>query len=217
MSTSNSRIKQADSKPVMPPTLPKRRKLRIGEREIRAMGQLLCQRLSEAEACGCLGIEPRSWYKWRARQRNGGKFAALLDALTGQKLAAHIANIEAGATGTGAHKKADWRASLSMVERVLAPQRYGPQAAPPSPLPAQTPANVLNVWLALAYNSKGPAQAADSPAGQIDTHEVKALPETTTPAAPEAPEVKPSVGVQVWIDKAEAERQALAPPPQHKP
>jgi hypothetical protein len=188
---------------------PKKRKLRIGEAEIRGMGELLAQRLTETEACGVLGIAPRSWFRWKSRQRNGGRFAALLEAITGQKIAAHIRNIEAGAVGAGPHKRADWRASLSMVERVLAPQRYGTQQTQLPPLPPPTPANVVNVWVALAY-SKGAAQAADSPAGPlIDTGEAKLLPETTAPAALEPIAVQPSTGMQVWLDRAS---EALASP-----
>jgi hypothetical protein len=171
MSTRNSPQKQNHSNPITPQALPKTRKLRIGEREIRAMGQLLAQRLSEAEACGCLGIEPRSWYKWRARQRNSGKFAALLDALTGQKIAAHLANIEAGATGTGPHKRADWRASQAILG-IVAP-RYLPQQLPiPAPPQPSTSARTINIWLQAAHEQV----AAEAAAKAIDCQEVKALP-----------------------------------------
>jgi len=121
--TSNSPAKDAVTKPNLPLGLSKLRKLRIGPAEIRGMGELLAQRLTETEACGVLGLAPRSWFRWKARQRNGGRFATLLEEITGQKIAAHFSNIEQAAFGAGPHKKADWRAS-SYVLSATAPNRF---------------------------------------------------------------------------------------------
>lgn len=157
--------------------LPKKRRLRIGAREIRAMAELLVKRLTEAEAARTLGIEPRSWYKWRARKRNEGKFTALLDALTGAKLNAHVENIEAAGIGAGPHKRADWRASKAVLE-MMAPARYGPQQAQAPAAPQAIPAPTINLWLGSAY---GPHAKVDAPpAAQVD--DAQETIDTWTPA-----------------------------------
>lgn len=159
--TENSTPKDGTSNPKTALTLPKKRKLRIGEAEIRGMGELLAQRLTETEACGVLGLAPRSWFRWKQRQRNGGRFAALLEAITGQKIAAHIANIEAGAVGAGPHKRADWRASKAVLE-IVAPTRYGTQQPQATAPPIALPAGQLTAWLVAAYSPP-----PDKPTGAV--------------------------------------------------
>ena len=189
--------------PKTPPNQPKRRRLRIGEREIRSMAELMAKRLNEAEAARILGIEPRSWYKWRQRMRNEGRFTALLENLTGVRLAAHLQNIELAAVGAGPHKRADWRAS-SFVLAATAPDRFtttgGAPQAPTAPTPA-LPATI-NFWLGAAYAH---ANAAPAPAQVVDVAEVLALPE---PGTAEPPPPAPP-GRSYW----EGASAATEPPP----
>ena len=62
----------------------------------------------------------------------------------------HVKNMEDGAIGAGAHKKADWRASHALLG-LIDPTRYGQQQAQvASQQPSQAPTTV-NVWIDLAY------------------------------------------------------------------
>lgn len=173
-----------------PEMLPKKRKLRIGEREITAMCQMLAQRMTERESCQVLGIAEATWYRWKSHARNSERLRKFLDRITGEKIRTHISNIEQGAIGAGPHKRADWRASKALLE-IVDPSRYGQQQSqPPAVAPAVQPATIAK-WLANAF----PAQVSAPPAGAVvDTTETPII-DTWTPrllaAKNEAPTPEP--------------------------
>lgn len=180
--TPNSTAKQAASEPITSPKARKPRRLRIGPIEIRRMGELLAQRLSESEACATLGIAPRSWFRWKCRQRNGGKFAALLDGIMGQKIAAHLDNIDAKSAK-------DWRASAYILSVTDANrfQTSGGQVQINVPQPALALATIYS-WLTTAR-----AELEAEQAGQVVDVKAKQLPQRIESEAPQprCPPVSP--------------------------
>ena len=180
----NSLTKTPDSNPVTPPTLPKGRKLRIGPVEIQGMARLLSQRLNEAEACGVLGIAPRSWWRWKQKARNNGKFAALLAALTGSKIDAHLQNIDLKSSK-------DWRASAYILS-ATDPSRFSTSGgAPQVQVSAQPtiPPQVIAKWVAVAYDNQREEPPAPLAAEVVDTwSEARQLAENTTATKPEPTE-----------------------------
>jgi hypothetical protein len=180
----NSLTKGTASNPNPPPAVPKRRRLRIGPAEINGMAELLARRLTETEAAGVLGIAPRSWFRWKQRQRNSGRFDALRETLTGRRIAAHLKNIEDGAVGAGVHKRADWRASKAVLE-MADPHRFAGREPAPEPPRAPVDERTLRVWSELASLVHN-ARQRQQPGEVTDAEEVKALPERTetTPQKP---------------------------------
>ena len=108
---------------------------KIDEETINEMAKLMSKRITETGACLMLGIIPQSWFNWKGR--NASKFSDALLRARETKLAACIDAIDEAGDGDAARGiKADWRAKAFIVERVLAPERYGKagESAPPAPV-----------------------------------------------------------------------------------
>jgi hypothetical protein len=208
MSTTNSPSEEGTPAPNPIPQARKPRRLRIGEREVVAMCECLAQRMTERESCQVLGIEERTWYRWKNHARNSERLRKYLDRITGQKIATHLGNIEAGAIGAGPHKRADWRASQAILG-IIDRNRFSPTAPPPPvQTAAPTPPATVNVWIDLAY-----AQVAEQKPGEVvDVQSSKQLVESTeSPAA--FPETQPSSPAEVWMKPSSADLAPPAPPP----
>ena len=155
-----------------------RRRAQITRKDVENIARLVAKRLTEAEACECLGIRPRTWYGWRETHKNQTEYSALLTRVRGQYLRANLAEIEKAAGGK-AGVRPDWRAAAHLTQ-VVAPERYLPQQPQPAlPTPAGV-SSTLNVWIAAAYTPP----RADAQAAVVDVPEVKALP----PAPQDTPE-----------------------------
>ena len=180
----------------------KPRRLRIGEREVVAMCECLAQRMTERESCQVLGIEERTWYRWKNFARNRERLSKFLDKVTGSKIKAHLANIEAGAIGAGPHKRADWRASQAILG-IIDRNRFSP-TAPPPPVQTAAPASpaTVNVWIDLAFPQAKPD------AGQVVDVQAKQIEDKAMPAA--FPETQPASPMEVWIKPPPGDS---APPP----
>jgi hypothetical protein len=169
--------------------------LRIGEREVVAICECLAQRMTERESCQVLGIEERTWYRWKNHARNSERLRKYLDRITGQKIKTHLGNIEAGAIGAGPHKRADWRASAAILG-IIDRNRFSPTAPPPpAQTAAPTPPATVNLWVELAY----PAGAASA---QVVDVEAKQIEDKAMPAA--FPETQPASPMDVWVKPAGA-------------
>ena len=196
MNTPNSPANEATTPPNTAPEARKPRRLRIGEREIKAMCECLAVRMTERESCQVLGIEERTWYRWKSHARNSERLSRFLDRITGEKIKTHIGNIEAGAVGAGPHKRADWRASQAILGIVAA--RYLPQQPPPEqPRPAVSAATV-QVWI-----SNGYGQLAEI----VDAPEVKAL-----PSPPAELKIADGVGRSDWNEPPPRPAREKCPP-----
>jgi hypothetical protein len=147
--------------------------------------------MTERESCQVLGIEERTWYRWKNFARNRERLSKFLDKVTGSKIKAHLANIEAGAIGAGPHKRADWRASQAILG-IIDRNRFSP-AAPPPPVQtaAPTPPATVNVWIDLAY------AAGSAPAAQVVDTTAKQIEDKAMPAA--SPETQPASPMEVWM------------------
>jgi hypothetical protein len=152
----------------------KRQRAKITRQDVREIAKLVAKRLTEAEACECLGIRPRSWYGWRESHKNQAEYTALLTRVRGEYLRANLAQMEKAAAGKGGVRH-DWRAA-DRLNAITAPDRYAASQPPPAELPAAVPPSVVNCWIALAYAKPSPGQVVDT--------ESKLLPETTEPAPP---------------------------------
>ena len=116
-----------------------------------------------------LGILPQTWFNWKGR--NASKFSDLLTRARETKLAACLDAIdEAGDGNAEKGIRADWRAKAFIVERVLAPERYGKagESAPPAPV---VNIAVLDSLSRLVYSVDSPpaqpiALPATTPDGQ---------------------------------------------------
>jgi hypothetical protein len=204
MSDPNSPPKQATPEPKPAPKARKPRQLRIGEREITAICELLSQRLTEREALQVLGIREATWYRWKSRAKNTERLGKLLDRITGAKIKTHLANIEDGAVGAGPHKRADWRASQAILA-IIDRNRYGNQPPPTEPTrqPAVSP-RTINFWITTAQAQ----EASGQPSGQIEDTwtEPRLLAEKTSNPAEPAPARK---------GKVEPPAPAQPEPPEH--
>ena len=191
MSTPNSPSEEGTPAPNSIPQVRKPRRLRIGEREVTAMCECLAQRMTERETCQVLGIEERTWYRWKNHARNSERLRKYLDRITGQKIATHLGNIEAGAIGAGPHKRADWRASQAILG-IIDRNRFSPTAPPPPvQTAAPTPPATVNVWIDLAY------AAGSAPAAQVVDTTAKQIEDKAMPAA--SPETQPASPMEVWM------------------
>lgn len=152
----DSPAKDGASEPNPVPKVKNPRRLRIGEREVTAMCELLAQRLTEREGCQTLGISEATWYRWKSHARNSERLRKFLDRIVGQKIKTHLANIEAAAVGAGPHKRADWRASayaLSAADPTRFQPSGGVQVQINSIQPA-IPASTIEKWLVAAYEKE---------------------------------------------------------------
>lgn len=146
------------------------RRARITGQDVESMAKLVVtRRMTETEAMSLLGIHPRSWWKWKERQANQGKNAAVLERTRAAYIHAQIANMEDASIGAGPHKRADWRASDRLLG-IVDPLRYGQQQQQDQGRALALPSIVVNVWtdLASTCTSQGQAQV-------IDALEVKAI------------------------------------------
>ena len=211
MNTPNSPANEATTPPNTAPEARKPRRLRIGEREIKAMCECLAVRMTERESCQVLGIEERTWYRWKSHARNSERLSRFLDRITGEKIKTHIANIEAAAVGAGPHKRPDWRASayaLSATDPTRFQPSGGVQVQVNAAQPA-IPAPLIEKWISLAYGEQ-PAVSS-----QIVDTTAKLLPEAT-PSAPIA--FQPGAGVEDWMPEAPPRKaRGKAPPMFSKP
>jgi hypothetical protein len=162
--------------------------------------------MTERESCQVLGIEERTWYRWKNFARNRERLSKFLDKVTGSKIKAHLANIEDAAVGAGPHKRADFRASLAILG-IIDRNRFSP-AAPPPPVQtaAPTPPATVNVWIDLAYAKPAPGQV-------VDVQSSKQLVESTEPPAA-FPETQPASPMEVWLKPTPGD--SAPPPPARK-
>ena len=156
----------------------KTRQLRIGEREITAMCELLGKRLNEREACEVLGIAMATWSRWKGHARNSEKLRRLLDRISGTKIKTHLSNIEA-------KSEKEWRASAYVLS-ATDPTRFsttGGAPQPPTPPPPALAITTINTWLSLAYR----AQSLEPATPLIDVEPVKQLEDSTSKKMPPTP------------------------------
>jgi hypothetical protein len=179
----------------------KRRRVQISRRDVREVAKLVAKRLTEAEACECLGIRPRTWYGWREIHRNQAEYAGLLTRVRGQYIRANLREMEKASVGQGGHRP-DWRAA-DRLNAIVAPDRYAAPQPPPAELPATVPPATVNVWIDLAYAKPAPGQV-------VDVQSSKQLVESTEPPAA-FPETQPASPVEVWMKLPSADP-APAPP-----
>jgi hypothetical protein len=125
-----------------------RQRAKITRQDVREVAKLVAKRLTEAEACECLGIRPRTWYGWRENHKNQAEYSALLTRVRGQYIRANLAQMEKAAAGKGGVRH-DWRAA-DRLNAITAPDRYAAPQSPPAELPAAVPPSVVNCWIALA-------------------------------------------------------------------
>ena len=153
-----------ESPPISPPAKPRHK---ITAQDVEAISQLITtRRMTDSEACSLLGLSPSSWFKWKSLSKNGGRNADMLTRARSAAIDMHVKNMEDGAIGAGAHKKADWRASHALLG-LIDPTRYGQQQAQAaSQQQAQAPTTV-NVWIDLAYAKPEAGQVVDVQAKQI--------------------------------------------------
>ena len=100
------------------------RSRRITASDVRSMGDLLAKRITESGACQILGIKYDTWRKFKVKGKNAARFANVLEHAREKKIKAHIENIEDAAVGAGPHARADFRASLAILE-LTDRQRFG--------------------------------------------------------------------------------------------
>ena len=101
----------------------------------------------------------------------------------GERINAHLENIEAASVGAGPHRRADWRAS-SFILSASAPDRFastGGQPTAPPPPPPVLDARVVSVLLEAAYRC---APKPEPAVRIVDAVEVAQLVETTEPPPP---------------------------------
>jgi len=145
----------------------KRRRHFLTLADAEAIASLCAKRASESEACAVLGISRSTWGHWKAKPKNAEKFEGVLSRIRGEKIKAHLDNIEE-------FSKKDWRASEAYLEKVM-PDRYSNRAL----IETSPPAVQVNVSLfadraALVYGGQ-----AGQPAAIGQPGEVKLLAETT--------------------------------------
>jgi hypothetical protein len=116
---------------------PKRKlRARLTCRDAEDMASLIAMRLSETEACAKLNIPRRTWVDWKARHQED--FAVVLDRIKGERIAAHLKNIEN-------FSAKDWRASECYLEKTE-PSRFASRALA-FPQEPSTTINVHNNFL----------------------------------------------------------------------
>ena len=197
--------KDGATEPNPAPKVRNPRRLRIGEREITAMCELLAQRLTEREGLQTLGIAEATWYRWKSHARNHERLRRFLDRIVGTKITTHLANIEAAAVGAGPHKRPDWRASAYALS-ATDPTRFQPSGGVQvqvNPAQPAIPAAMIEKWISLAYGER-PAVSS-----QIVDTTAKLLPETT-PSPPIA--FQPGAGVEDWMPEAPPRPARKCPP-----
>ena len=103
----------------------KRRARRIVWQDAVAIADMVAKRMTEAEACETLDINPRHWYRYKERAGKRPKIDALLTRMRARQIKAHIENMEDAEHGRNGHR-IDWRPSLELL-RIKAPERFGQQ------------------------------------------------------------------------------------------
>jgi hypothetical protein len=157
-----------------------RRRAQITVKDLKAIVALVAKRLTEREACECIGVRPRTWYQWRERHENQSEYEGLLTRARAKYLAGNLEQIECAAAGKGGHR-ADWRAA-DRLNAILKPEVYGLGAQVPAPqAPMLLDNRTIGILLAAAYRS----QPEPVPGRVIDAVEVKQIPETTEPPMPQ--------------------------------
>lgn len=102
-------------------------------------------RLTESEACLSLNVRPKTWFNWKVKQNNGGKYEDILSRIRAGQLKNVIESISKAGdertivtrAGNKVQVNGDWRAKAWIAERVLAPERLGdrqPTSQPQTPL-----------------------------------------------------------------------------------
>jgi hypothetical protein len=136
----------------------KLQKRKLNPKDVESIIELLAKRITETGACLMLGIEPRTWFKWKDKPRNKLKFAALLERARETKLAACIDAISKSGddstitiqTDKGVKtidRKGDWRAKSWLCERILAPDRLGEANSPGEAVATQALADISKAML----------------------------------------------------------------------
>jgi predicted DNA-binding protein (UPF0251 family) len=153
-----------ESAPISPPAKPRHK---ITAQDVEAIARLITtRRMTDGEACAQLGIKPESWYSWKSSNKGAARNTAMLAQARAAAIDMHVKNMEDGAIGAGAHKRADWRASHALLG-LIDSLRYGQQQAQaPVQSPGSAPTTV-NVWIDLAYAKPAPGQVVDVQAKQI--------------------------------------------------
>jgi hypothetical protein len=143
---------------------PQRRKIDL--QTIEEVARLVATKISEAEACRVLGINPTSFYKFKCVHKHQQKWAAALDKFRGEKLKLHLDNVEQAAVGSGVHAKkgADWRASSWMVERALSSDgRYGDRVTTDSQTSVKIDVNAMFEIASKCYGGTAEVTATKRP------------------------------------------------------
>lgn len=154
-------------------------KRKLTQSDIEQMAELMAKRITETGACLMLNIKPQTWFNWKGKQKNAGKFTDILSRVRETKLKACLDTIdEAGEayevpTKNGSFMKpGDWRAKAWMAERVLAPDRLGDAQGQVQAIGlAQTSIDLISKVYANLEKAR-----IDSNAIEAGTVEVRALP-----------------------------------------
>ena len=147
---------------------------KITLKDVRDIADLVAKRITETGACLMLDIEPRRWFRFKQRAKNQEKFDTLVHRIREQKLNDCIESIDKAGDDADIMvgdkvitKRGDWRAKAWMVERAIAPDRFGDRqnvtAQQPS-IPIADLAKALELACKRIDNSKA-----------IDVQEVKQI------------------------------------------
>ena len=163
----------------------KRRKITL--QDIQEMANLVARRMTEKEAALLVGIEPRTWYQFRARHADSAEFEAALTRTRAEYVRANLREMERAAAGKGGIRH-DWRAA-DRLNQIVKPDVYGLQAQAQAPqAPPLLDNRTIEILLSAAYKSTKPEP---EPGRVIVAEEVKALPESTEGPAPRPRKMPP--------------------------